>query len=66
MYKWVEENTGKPNDPALSKKASAEVEEFCRVLELEGVKVRRPEPMRWDQLGTFRTPYFEEGGSHTC
>ena len=38
------------------------MEEFCRVLKSEGVTVRRPEPIRWDQLGTFRTPYFEDGG----
>ena len=67
-WEWIGQNAGKANDPSLIEKASAEVEEFCRVLELEGVKVRRPEPMRWDELGTFRTPYFEEGGSsgHVC
>jgi len=44
-------------------KAIKEVEEFCRILELEGVVVKRPEPVRWDELGTFRTPYFDEGGT---
>ena len=43
-------------------KAAEEVEEFCRMLKSEGVTVHRPEPMRWDQLGTFNTPYFEDGG----
>ena len=43
-------------------KAAKEVAEFCRILEHEGVTVKRPEPMRWDELGTFKTPYFDEGG----
>jgi len=61
-WKWIRENAGKPHDPVIVQKAAKEVAEFCRVLELEGVTVRRPEPMMWDELGTFRTPYFEEGG----
>ena len=61
-WKWIRENAGKPHDETVVRKAAEEVEEFCRVLKFEGVTVHRPEPMRWDQLGTFRTPYFEEGG----
>jgi len=61
-WKWIRENAGKPHDEQVVQKAAAEVEEFCRVLKSEGVTVRRPEPLRWDQLGTFRTPYFEDGG----
>ena len=65
-WKWIRENAGKPHDEHVVQKAAEEVEEFCRVLTLEGVTVRRPEPMRWDQLGTFRTPYFEDGGQVCC
>jgi len=61
-WKWISENAGRPHDEHVVRKAVEEVEEFCRVLQLEGVTVCRPEPMRWDQLGTFRTPYFEDGG----
>ena len=65
-WKWIQENAGKPHDEHVVQKAVKEVEEFCRVLKLEGVTVRRPEPVRWDQLGTFRTPYFEDGGQVWC
>jgi len=61
-WKWITENAGKPHDEHVVQKAAEEVEEFCRVLNAEGVVVKRPEPIRWDQLGTFRTPYFEDGG----
>ncbi|ELT92098.1 hypothetical protein CAPTEDRAFT_168386 [Capitella teleta] len=61
-WKWLQENGGKPHDPEAVKKASAQIEELCNVLRGEGVKVQRPEPMRWDEMGTFNTPYFEDGG----
>jgi len=61
-WKWISENAGKPHDEQVVQKAAEEVEEFCHVLKSEGVTVHRPEPIRWDQLGTFRTPYFEDGG----
>ena len=38
------------------KKAVEEIEEFCRILEMEGVKVRRPEPMSY--LQEYKTPDF--------
>ena len=56
------EMAGKSADPELIAKAEAEVTELVRVLEAEGITVRRPEEFAWDQMGTFRTPYFEEGG----
>jgi len=65
-WKWIRENAGKPHDEHIVQKAVEEVDEFCRVLKCEGVIVHRPEPMRWDQLGTFRTPYFEDGGQVWC
>jgi len=61
-WRWINDNAGKPHDEEVVQKAGEEVEEFCRVLKFEGVTVHRPEPIRWDQMGTFRTPYFEEGG----
>ena len=38
------------------KKAAEEIEEFCRVLECEGVTVRRPDPI--DFLEDYKTPDF--------
>ena len=61
-WKWLRENAGKSHGEQSVQKADEQMEEFCRVLKSEGVTVRRPEPIRWDQLGTFRTPYFEDGG----
>ena len=61
-WKWICENANKPHDPVIVQKAAKEVAEFCRILEFEGVKVHRPEPMRWDELGTFQNPFFEDGG----
>ena len=55
-------HAGKPQDPELVKQASKQVNEFCRVLEMEGVTVRRPELINWTETGTMRTPDFEEGG----
>ena len=61
-WKWISDNAGKPHDEQVVQKAVKEVEEFCHALQSEGVTVHRPEPIRWDQLGTFRTPYYEDGG----
>ena len=62
-WKMLERDGGKPTDPELVKKASAQIDELCRVLEAEGVRVKRPEATRWDELGTFRTPHYEDGGA---
>ena len=65
-WEWIRKNAGMPHDQVIVERAAKEVEEFCRILEHEGVKVRRPEPMRWDELGTFNTPYFKDGGGYIC
>ncbi|KAK2157962.1 hypothetical protein LSH36_180g03014 [Paralvinella palmiformis] len=58
---------GKSPDPELISKADKEANELVRVLEAEGITVKRPEEFAWDEMGTFRTPYFEEGGyKNTC
>ena len=38
------------------KKAANEIDELCRILEMEGVKVRRPEPTNF--LKEYKTPDF--------
>ncbi|ELT97160.1 hypothetical protein CAPTEDRAFT_108300 [Capitella teleta] len=62
-WKWIEENAGKSHTPEIVKKASGQIEELCRVLQGEGVRIKRPEPIAWDKLGTFRTPSVEDGGT---
>lgn len=42
FWPFFEKNGGKPFPPKHVSKAIKEVEEFCRVLEHEGVVVRRP------------------------
>ena len=53
---------GKPFPKEIVDKAKVEVEEFVKILEMEGVKVRRPEEVDWNKMGTYKTPDFEEGG----
>ena len=51
------EKYGRKRFPAEHmKKAAEEIEEFCRVLEHEGVTVRRPDPI--DFLEDYKTPDF--------
>ena len=38
------------------KKAVQEIEEFCHILEMEGVRVRRPEPIEF--VEDYKTPDF--------
>lgn len=42
------------------KKAVAEIEEMCNILQHEGVTVRRPEPMSWSE--EYKTPDFSSSG----
>ena len=44
------------------KKAVAEVEEFCNILEQEGIKVRRPEALPYGD--SYQTPDFHTTGTH--
>ena len=43
------------------KKAVAEMDEVCKILELEGVTVRRPEIIDWSK--DVKTPHFEAQGN---
>lgn len=61
-WEWVRQNAGQPHDPVQVQRAAEEVEEFVKVLQMEGVKVRRPEIIDWAKLGTMKTPFFEAGG----
>ncbi|KAK1141763.1 glycine amidinotransferase, mitochondrial isoform X1 [Acipenser oxyrinchus oxyrinchus] len=46
------------------KKAVHEIEEMCNILRLEGVKVRRPEPIDW--LTHYKTPDFDSTGLYSA
>ncbi|MGH0118980.1 UNVERIFIED_CONTAM: hypothetical protein FKN15_003529 [Acipenser sinensis] len=46
------------------KKAVREIEEMCNILRLEGVKVRRPEPIDW--LTHYKTPDFDSTGLYSA
>ena len=41
-------------------KAVAEVEEFCNILRHEGVIVRQPDPIKWEEV--YKTPDFQSSG----
>lgn len=43
------------------KKAIAEIEEMCNILKMEGVVVKRPEPLDWS--AKYKTPDFESTGN---
>ena len=55
-WPFYEENGGKPFPREHLRKAVAEIEEFCRVLEAEGVMVRRPEAIDFSE--DYKTPDF--------
>ena len=55
-WPFFERNGGHPFPTEHVKKASDEIEELCRILEMEGVRVRRPEPV--NNLEDYKTPDF--------
>lgn len=55
-WPFYEKLGGQPFPAEHNEKAIKEIEEFCHVLEHEGVKVRRPEPINFQQ--DFKTPDF--------
>ena len=61
-WKKIAERAGKPHEPERVQKAIQQSDELCKVLELEGVKVRRPEVFNWTDITNLKTPDFEEGG----
>ena len=61
-WAWIEARAGQPHEAERVQCAIKQSDELCRVLELEGVKVRRPDVINWVDIGDYRTPDFEEGG----
>lgn len=59
-WDFFEKNSGKPFPAEHVKKAIEEMEEFCRILEHEGVTVRRPELV--DYSKQYSTPDFTATG----
>jgi len=66
QYQWDFFNrmAEKPFEKELLDKATLECEEFCKVLEQEGVKVRRPDHI--DHSFKFKTPDFESRGLYAA
>lgn len=56
MYK---NQAGTPFPPELMKKGAEELDNFAKILEAEGVKVRRPEVMKGDFAQSYETPDFK-------
>ena len=56
QWPFYEKFGGKPFPSEHLRKAADEIEEFCRILEMEGVKVRRPESINYVQ--DYKTPDF--------
>ncbi|XP_053127727.1 glycine amidinotransferase, mitochondrial isoform X4 [Hemicordylus capensis] len=46
------------------KKAIVEIEEMCNILKMEGVVVKRPEPLDWS--AKYKTPDFESTGMYAA
>lgn len=64
FWPFFEENGGKPFPKDHVAKAVKEIEEFCQVLEQEGVTVRRPAII--DHNETFSTPDFTSSGLYAA
>ena len=64
-WPFYEKFGGSPFPPEHVKKAAEEIEELCHVLEMEGVKVRRPEPINYQH--DYRTPdFYSPTGTHAA
>ena len=59
-WEWYQERAGRSFPAEHLKRAHAEIEEFCNVLRLEGVTVRRPEVIDWSKV--YETPDFQSSG----
>ena len=53
-----------PHPPEIVRKAAEEMNEFCRILEHEGVTVRRPDCLDFSQ--EYKTPDFAATGMHAA
>ena len=62
LLSYYEKHAGQPF--ARVAEAESEVKEFCRVLEHEGVTVRRPDVQ--DQSFVYSTPDFSSSGMHSA
>ena len=61
-WELFKHNAGKSFPEEIIKKARVEMDEVCKVLEHEGIIVRRPEPMDFSM--EFVTPDYRSTG--TC
>lgn len=60
QWAFFQQNQGKPFPPAQVEAARRDLEEFVHILEAEGVRVRRPEPIDFSK--PLMTPYWENLG----
>jgi len=63
-WDFYKQHNGHPFPPKHLEKAVQEIEEFCRVLEQEGVKVRRPDLI--DHKMEYETPDFKSTGMYAA
>jgi glycine amidinotransferase len=63
-WEFFQKHGGHPFPEELVEAASQELEEFCHVLEAEGVTVRRPDIMDFSQ--TYQTPDFTSSGMYAA
>uniref|UniRef100_A0A6I8P7C5 Glycine amidinotransferase n=1 Tax=Ornithorhynchus anatinus TaxID=9258 RepID=A0A6I8P7C5_ORNAN len=63
-WSFYQQHGGRPFPPDHVRKAVAEIEEMCDILKMEGVTVRRPDPVDWSL--TYKTPDFESSGLYAA
>lgn len=63
-WDFYQRNAKKPFPKEHMKKAVEEIEEFCRVLEHEGVTVRRPDALDFSKI--YTTPDFTSSGMYAA
>ncbi|XP_065059414.1 glycine amidinotransferase, mitochondrial-like [Rhopilema esculentum] len=64
QWQFYKENGGKLFPEAHVKKAAAEIEEFCNILEHEGIVVKRPDVI--DHTKSYETPDFKSQGMYAA
>jgi len=57
VWDFYKTNSGRPFPPKHVARAVDEINEMCRILEHEGVTVRRPDIVDWSK--PYKTPDFE-------
>ena len=58
----MRQHAGKTYSEDIVRKATLEIEELCNILTLEGITVRRPDPIDWSK--EFSTPDFTSTGTY--